>query len=487
MRGDTLVLGVAAERSRRTGDRLGITGLVALGAVALSLPFGLLAGVKPLYAVAGVLAIIFCVIAFTDLVLGFAIFTAMTFLETLTSGSAASLDKVAGLVLLAAWVANRATASRARATTITAENQSLAIWLTVYLVLNAASAAWSTSGGAAISQAYRYTLDALLIPIAYSAVETRRDMVKIIVGFMVGAGFSVLYGFVHPAAGLAHQSGRLTGSLGEANQSATVLVACLAFSAGIWLIARRSPRLKTLIVVVVLLALIGLVATLSRSGLIAFGVVLVLATVLGGRWRKRATWSLVVIVAALAVYFFGFAGSRAHRVTSDQSSGRNDIWMVALRAWDAHPLLGVGAGNFEVVSHDYLEQPGLIVSANDFVYDPKVVHNIYLEQLVTLGPLGLILLLGIFTVAIRIGLKAAHIFERLGDPALELAARCWILALVAFLTADFFASELVDKQLWITLAIGPILLKLARAQESTAAHRDTVSQAPPTVLGLIAR
>ncbi|MGA9856769.1 MAG: hypothetical protein WBQ18_02840, partial [Solirubrobacteraceae bacterium] len=57
-----------------------------------------------------------------------------------------------------------------------------------------------------------------------------------------------------------------------------------------------------------------------------------------------------------------------------------------------------------------------------------------------------------------------HIFERLGDAELELTSRCVALALLAFLAADFFASELVSKQLWLVFAFGPVLLKLADAE-----------------------
>jgi O-antigen ligase len=459
---------VIAERLAGRGPRWSLCAL----ALVASFAFGLIAGVKPTYAIAGVLAIGYVVVVFSDIVLGFSMFAALTFLETLSSGSTASVDKLAGLLVLVAWLARLATTNR-RLTVSLPENRGLAIWLVLYLVLNAVSVEWSTSGSAAVSQTYRYTLDALLIPITYSIVETRRDLLKIIVGYLVGASISVLYGLVYPAGAGAAQAGRLTGGLGEANQSATVLVAAMALCVGIWLMSRRSPRMRLFIIGVVVLSVVGLVGTLSRSGLIAFAVVLVLAMFVGGRWRRAAMWVCVFFAIAGPVYFVTLAGQRAHRVDSGQTSGRDDIWLVALRAWEAHPVLGVGAGNFEVVSHLYLQQPGLIVSANYFIYQGLVVQNIYLEQLTTLGPLGLILMIGVFAAALQMGVRSVRTAERIGDLELEMLSRFWILAVAAFLTADFFASELVDKQLWIVLAFGPVLLKLGRSAEPAS------SSAPP--------
>ena len=460
----------------------GWTVLAIAVALAASLGFGLVAGVSPKYAIVGVLAIGFVALVIRDIVAAFGVFAAITFLEQLSSGSTASVAKLAGLLILVAWLVKTTSESRGRHIAALRENQTLFVWITLYLVLNIVSAAWSTSSGAAISQTYRYTLDALLVPIVYSIVDTPRDLVKIIVGYLFGAGLSTIYGLVHPVAGIAHQTGRLTGSFGDANSLATMLVAAMTLCAGLWLYSRRSPRLRLFLIAVVALTIIGLVGSLSRSGLLAFAVVLLLATVIGGRARKAAIWACIVVLVAAPTYFVFFAGQRAHRVDSTQSSGRNDIWLVAERAWEAHPLLGVGAGNFEVVSHDYIERPGLLTNGAFFVYDTKVVHNIYLEQLTTLGPLGLILLLGAFATLLRTGMRTAHIFERLGDAELELLARFWVLALMAFLTADFFLSELVDKQLWIVIGLGLGLHKLARLEQARVGERAARPDAAPARL-----
>ena len=119
----------------------------------------------------------------------------------------------------------------------------------------------------------------------------------------------------------------------------------------------------------------------------------------------------------------------------------------------------------------YLDRPGTITAAFYIVDTPLVVHNIYLEQLADVGIPGLLILLCIFVAAVAAALKAAHIFERIGDRGLELLSRCVVLALIAFLTADFFASELPSKQLWLVIALCPALLALASSQAAAASSR----------------
>jgi O-antigen ligase len=434
--------------------------------------FGVISGISPKYGVFGALGLGFVVAVFADLVLGIAIFAALSFLDVLTIGGAAlSFDKVAGLLLFTAWIVSRTTAPRAVSRDILARHPAMFASIAAFLGWTTISALWAFDSGAAFETAYRDLLEILLIPIVYSAVRHRRDVYTIVVGYLVGAGFSAIYGLAAPAASTSAAAGRLVGSLGEANQQATVLVAGLALAMGLWIVARHSPRIRAVAIGASALSVIGLLTTLSRAGLIAFGFVLVGGVIFGGRWRRPAAVVLIAVAAGVTGYFVALAPpSAVQRITSGDTSGRNDIWKVGWRMFEANPVLGVGAGNFQLVSSKYLQRPGLVVSANDFLISPKVAHNIYLEQLSTLGVPGLLMMLGIFVAGLASALRAAHIFERLGDRELELMSRCAILALIAFMSADFFASELLSKQLWLVFALGPALLKLARIQlqEATA-------------------
>ena len=455
--------GAPAMPWRRTGAPA-MPWAVLLGVVCVA--FGLAAGISPKYGVAGALGLAFVVAVFADVTAGMALFTVLSFLDLLSVGGAAvSFMKVAGLLLFVSWLASSATGARRTISAVTERHPALIFSLVAFIGWNAVSAVWAASSGDALTTVYRYLLEVLLIPIMYGAVRERRHAYTIVAAFLVGAVFSSVYGLLHPLPATAAAAGRLAGGLGDANYEASVLVAAIALAVAVVSKVKRSPGLLLLTLAAIALAFVGFVHTLSRGGLVSFGCVLLAGVLFGGRWRRSAAKLLVVGVVAVVGYYAVLAtGSAAHRVTSSSTSGRSDLWRVAWRMFEAHPVLGVGAGNFPVESVHYLQRPGLVTAAVYIVDVPKVAHNIYLEQLATLGLPGLLLLLGIFVAGIAAVLKAARIFERIGDRDLELLARCTLLALIAFLSANFFLSNLVSKQLWLVFALCPALLGLAHRE-----------------------
>jgi hypothetical protein len=69
-------------------------------------------------------------------------------------------------------------------------------------------------------------------------------------------------------------------------------------------------------------------------------------------------------------------------------TGRTQIWRVAVKTYDNHPALGVGAGSFE---RYWQRDPSWAFTARD-------AHSLYLEALAELGPLGLVLVVGALLV-----------------------------------------------------------------------------------------
>ena len=138
---------------------------------------------------------------------------------------------------------------------------------------------------------------------------------------------------------------------------------------------------------------------------------------------------------------------------------------------EAHPANGVGVGNYQTSAVHYLLQPGVILRPEFIVDTPKVAHNTYLQVLAELGIVGMAMFVAIIGFSLLCILRAARIFERLGDSPMELLSRALLVALCGVLAADFFISEEFSKQLWLLLGLGPALLGIA-----TAARRRSVSQ-----------
>ena len=77
------------------------------------------------------------------------------------------------------------------------------------------------------------------------------------------------------------------------------------------------------------------------------------------------------------------SGDLNRRLLSVSGHGRADYWRVAARMVEREPLLGEGAGGFE---RRWMQERGAPNNARD-------AHNLYLETLAELGPIGLALLL----------------------------------------------------------------------------------------------
>jgi O-antigen ligase len=334
------------------------------------------------------------------------------------------------------------------------------------------SFAWASSPGTALGGAGRYALDMMLVPIAFSAIRKREHAVWAVAAFVIGAAISGAYGLVSSAPTSGMDVGRLTGTLGESNAEGTVLAAAIPLLISLVGVIRHSARLKLLALVGVVLLFAGLVDTLSREGLVSLGTVMVGAVVFGGRWRRKAAVLLVIGVTVTVGYYAVIAPATARqRVTMTDTSGRTTLWTIAWRVIKAHPVFGVGNDNFILVENQYINQPGAI-QALYVITTPKLAHNTFLEAAADLGIPGLTTLLAVLWFSLYAVVRAARIFERLGDVQMELISRAVFLAVIAILASDFFVSGGYAKYQWILLALCPAMLGLARRAVAQGTSRQ---------------
>lgn len=169
----------------------------------------------------------------------------------------------------------------------------------------------------------------------------------------------------------------------------------------------RAERTAWIVGITVLVA--ALVQTESRGAWLALALGLLVLTVL--RWRSvfrvavpRRAWILTVVASLVAIAI----------VAADRPLGqRIDYWKVALSQWQENPWLGSGAGTFALY---WLREgsPSAVLDA----------HNLYLETLAELGPVGLLLLMTALSVPIVAALGART------DPLLALGLPAYAAFLV---------------------------------------------------------
>lgn len=151
---------------------------------------------------------------------------------------------------------------------------------------------------------------------------------------------------------------RIAGLLEGPNQlSAYAEIA--AATLGAWSFARRSPLTDGALAIVIFAD----VLTFSRAGWIGLALVGAFFWLLYGGAAARALRGAVAGLLAGAAGAIGWAiyartpgVLRASLEGSSYAGGvgnRSELWRAAWRMWRAHPLLGVGAGNFELVLPAY--------------------------------------------------------------------------------------------------------------------------------------
>lgn len=451
--------------------------VLAAGFACAAAGLGLLAGRDPGLAITAGLAIVFILLAFTNLTAGLVAFALLAFLEfVFPASSAVSLTKVAGAVLALSWLATVSTSDDRR--TLFSDYPATIYLLAGFLSWGVISTLWADDPSKTFDDLTRYLSVFVLFVITYTAVASRREAASIFGIFLAGTVVTAGYGLVTRPSGGSGDPFRVASTVGDPNVLATVLVAGLVIALGAAVALRRAPGLRLASLGVAGLCALTFVLTGSRGGVLSLAAVLVVAVVVAGRWRAQVLAGAVSVAIATTLLFAAFAPAEIKdRVTgmttgeTRSTEGRVTLWEVGWRMVEDRPLTGVGLGNFQASSKRYLDQPGLLGRTDQVIDEPLVAHNIYLQSLAETGVVGTALFLGLLGFPIGCALVAARNFARAGDWEMELMARTLVVALAGFLVAEFFVSEPFNKLLWLLLGLGPAMLAISNRGVKTGGQR----------------
>lgn len=325
--------------------------------------------------------------------------------------------------------------------------------LTVLPVI--AYAGWILASGywAKSSSGWVFAVGQLALALAYFAgfalfLQTPEQLTRLFRTFVVGAVAASVLAFFQ-----AYANQRAAGLQGDPNLFAVYQVAAIPAALSL---ARQSLRHRHWWTLALVPLVISILASDSRGGLIALGVVIVFmmwrgelrTTVVRKMHPLNAALAFVVVIfgAVLAVSF----NSRLDisRIGQDRGSGRLDIWYAAWKAFLRHPLTGIGGGNFKVESINLLETtPGVQLIKSHLLLSPGIeVHNVYLETITEYGVIG-----GVIYVALLVGaFRNLRFAERhFGESVISALTPM----LVAFAIASIFLSVSNNKLFWMLIGV----------------------------------
>lgn len=215
----------------------------------------------------------------------------------------------------------------------------------------------------------------------------------------------------------------------------------------------------------------------SRGGLLGLVAAVVVLAVVGWRRERLAGWALLIGMPVAAVAWFAHvipariedAVLRQFRLGDlSLSSGvtqanlstdeRLAHWLAGLRMFAAHPVLGVGAGDYNA-AYARFAVPGWPEPLGQ-------AHNYYINVAAETGIIGLLAFLALTALTIYLGWRVAHaaVLARESSRALALGFFAVLVALAVHnLTDDLFVHAM---ELLVALCIGSLLALMVQARRT---------------------
>jgi len=251
---------------------------------------------------------------------------------------------------------------------------------------------------------------------------------------------------------------RIAGVLEGPNQLAGYFEVAIA-ALGAWATQQRSALVSAALAV----ATCASVLTFSRAGLFALGVVVAILAIAGGTTGRRALRPVLYgfLAGLVGVGWWAWYAHNPNvwRFSLEESAyaggvgNRAELWAAALRMFAAHPLLGVGAGNYELLLGNY-GLAGVRTHANSW----------FLQSLAEGG-----LLLFAATIALLAAIVATFGRALRSHVPWVLGAFTATIALVLHQIADYLVFyPKVGSAWWILIAIAAAALS-SRAREGSPA------------------
>jgi O-antigen ligase len=200
----------------------------------------------------------------------------------------------------------------------------------------------------------------------------------------------------------------------------------------------------------------------SRSiGALVVVAVVIAAVAVGPRLVNRAWHSFTRVPTTTSELSY----NPTARLTS-LSSARYPLWKAELRAFDTHPIFGIGAGTTEFWWNEH-------ATSSEFVRD---AHNIWLQNMAELGVPGLLLIVAVAVSALGVAIAVRRRVRRSAGVGASVAF------LAAFVVYLFHASVdwMWESTAVTVLALGGVAILGARLAE--AGHRVRIRTRAPLVL-----
>jgi O-antigen ligase len=292
----------------------------------------------------------------------------------------------------------------------------------VYLILKFVTVLTAVEVRPAMREFIEYWPYLVLVVVPAAGARVPRRMLLRVLA--VGVALASIYAIVQHLAGVDYLHHRMLDNPHGRYRTVAFFSHHLtwggyALAAGLFFAGLRSSTLtdRALFAAASVLALFGLLSTYSRGPMIGFAAGLAVYLVLRRSGWKTAAAAIAVTALAFLItpgLFARFGTAAPVDLNPHAAESRSGIWLSAWEIGKAHPLTGVGPGNFTAGFERYKIDPVL----------PPVshAHNQWLDEWAASG------ILGVIGLSILVGSVALALWRRRrrpdGLPLVALAAWC---------------------------------------------------------------
>lgn len=369
----------------------------------------------------------------------------------------------------------------------------LVAYVLVFLVSTTTAAEPALADARAVAAAKGFVIFALVLLLATTPGRVRAGvwalagsglllagigLVQVLTG-EYGTSFGGLAGVERAQVFGEVMESRIAGPVGDPNFFAQILV--IVVPLGLLLAWKeRSVWLRLAGLAAAVVAAGAVLATYSRGGALALGVVVVgslFAARLGRRRLLTAGFALLLAGALLlpddVTRRLGTLGQvlpGQERVEELDRSFQNRI-LQAQVAWNMfldHPMTGVGAGNYTRHYADYADEVGSTAPAYYREGGGYYPHNLYLELAAETGFAGLIVFGGVVLLVLGHLRWAGVAFLAAGRELDAALASALLVAVVGYLVTSLFLHGHFQLYLWILFGLSAALIREAPATPAEA-------------------
>ena len=443
---------------------------VWLVALCLAAAIGVISAISPSLAVAALVAAVVVPAAVLRPKVVVYLLAVTVFTQAITVGGVpvSRLAAPIGLIALVSELVNAPVSLR--------ESTRLLVMVGAYTMLAVASLAWTVSVPGTETGLASLAISLVYMGAFATLVRDRIDLRRVLT-ILVGSGMALaLFWLVQFGQGVD----RTENLAGDPNFVAAFLVLSLPIALVLASSASTTGR-RLFVYGGIAVQAAAIIATLSRSGLgalivaVALTMVLPVRTLQLSQFQKAAFLLSAVVGLAIILPVAGPQLAERFRQADKQESvvgARGDLWRSALHAYRQHEVTGIGYGGYEAESFQLLsETPGVNLASHlRFMNEGEPVHNAYLETLTDIGPLGLLLFLGIIADTAWSLRRVARRAQAAGDAFVRAVSNALLIGLISYSLSSVLLSTETSRALWmivgLRLALPAILTRQIRSSEA---------------------